>query len=79
MFNIARKATSSDPQSLAYTLWKCVSKSYYLSSIMSVLLSLPFVYTFVNTRWMNMTNFMLRKKSEKNEIHMIHIIGKMSS
>jgi hypothetical protein len=46
---------------------------------MSVLLSLPFVYGFVNTRWVNMTNFKLRKKPGSNEIHMIQIIGNISA
>ena len=45
---------------------------------MSVLLSLPFVYGFFNTRWVNMTDFTLRKIPGRNEINMIRIIGKMS-
>ena len=50
MFNVARKATSSDPHSPDYTLWKSVAKRDYVPSIMSVLLSLLFVYGFITTR-----------------------------
>ena len=42
-------------------------------------MSLPVVYGFVNTRWVHMTDFILReKKPGRNEIHMIRIIGRMS-
>ena len=50
-----------------------------MSSIMSVLLSLLFVYRFMNTRWVIMIDVILRKKTGRNEIHMIQLIGKMSA
>ena len=46
---------------------------------MSVLLSLLFVYRFMNTRWVIMIDVILRKKTGRNEIHMIQLIGKMSA
>ena len=44
-----------------------------------VLLSLPFVYEFVNTKWVNMKDFILRKKPGRDEIHLIQILGKMTA
>ena len=74
MFKVAREATSPDSQSPDYTLWKSVAKSDYLLSIMSVLLSLPFVCGFVNTKWVNMTDFIQRKQPGRDETHLIQII-----
>ena len=74
MFKVAREATSFDSQSPDYTLWKSVAKSDYLLSIMSVLLSLPFVCGFVNTKWVNMTDFIQRKQPGRDETHLIQII-----
>jgi len=48
MFKMARQRTSSDPRTLNYTLWKCLAKNDKISGFVSVLLSLPFVYGFVN-------------------------------
>ena len=79
MFNVARKATSSNPKSFYCTLWKCVAKHHYLSGIMSILLSIPFVYGFVNIGWVNMADLVLRRKSGRIEIHMIQINGKLGA
>ena len=56
-----------------------MAKSDYLASIMSVLLGFPFVYRFANTKWVNVTNFILREKPGWNKIHLIQIIRKMSA
>ena len=45
---------------------------------MGVLLSLLFVCGFVNTRWVNTINIILKKKPGRNKIHMTQIIGKVS-
>ena len=79
MLKVAREAISTNSRSPDYTLWKSVAKSNYLLDIMSVLLSLPFMYGFINTKWVNVTNFILRKKSGPNKIHMIQIIRKMDA
>ena len=68
MFNVAREAISSTSQSPEYTLWKCGAKSDYISSIMSMILSLLFVCGFENTKWVKMTNFIPRKKPGRDVI-----------
>ena len=62
MFKKAREQTSSDPRTLNYSIWKCIATDDFISSIAAILLSLPFTYGFVNTRWTQMTDFMLEKK-----------------
>jgi hypothetical protein len=42
-------------------------------------LRLPFVYEYVNNKWVHMVDFILQKKPGKYEIHLIQIIGKMSA
>jgi hypothetical protein len=77
MFMKACKRTSSDPRMLNYTLWKCLAKSDKFSGFISVLLSLPFVYGFVNDHWTTMVDFMLEKKPGVRQIHTLRIIGKV--
>ena len=77
MFKMAREKTSSDARTPNYTLWKCLARSDKIAGFASVLLSLPFVYGFVNTHWAHMTDFMLEKKAGVRHIHTLRIIGKM--
>jgi hypothetical protein len=77
MFKMAREKTSSDARTPNYTLWKCLARSDKIAGFASVLLSLPFVYGFVNTHWAHMTDFMLEKKAGVQHIHTLRIIGKM--
>ena len=79
MFKPVREKTSSDTRDPNYSLWKCVAKSDYLSSILSILVSLPFVYGFTNETWTHMIDFILRKKPGVNKVHTVQIIGKMSA
>jgi hypothetical protein len=75
MFKKKHEATSSDPHGMNYTIWKAMAKSEHLSSFLSILISLPFIYGFANTRWMNMIDVMLEKKPGVRNIHMLRIIG----
>jgi hypothetical protein len=75
MFKKKHEATSSDPHGMNYTIWKAMAKSKHLSSFLSILISLPFIYGFANTRWMNMIDVMLEKKPGVRHIHMQRIIG----
>ena len=79
MFKRAKEKTSSDSRTLNYTLWKCLAKSDKISGFASVLLSLPFVYGFVNPHWTQMTDFMLEKKPGLRQIHTLRIIGKVAA
>ena len=47
--------------------------------IPNVLLSLLFVYGLVNTKWVNMTDFIPRNKTGRDKIQLIQIVGKMSA
>ena len=42
---------------------------------MSIMMSLPFLYGFVNTRWTKSIDVMLEKKRGNRKIHMLRIIG----
>ena len=77
MFQLAREKTSSDSRTLNYSLWKCIAKSDYISSFAAILLSLPFMYGFVNTHWTHMSDFMLEKKPGVRQLHLLRIIGKV--
>lgn len=79
MFKAAKEKTSSDPRTLNYSLWKCIARSDYISSFTCILLSLPFVYGFVNEQWTHMTDYMLEKKPGERKIHLLRIIGKVAA
>ena len=79
MFKTAKERTSSDSRTLNYTLWKCLAKDDNIAGMMSVLFSLPFMYGFVNTHWVSMTDFMLEKKPGVRHIHTLRIIGKLAA
>jgi hypothetical protein len=53
MFRRKKKGVSSNPHGTNYTVWKAMAKSDHLSSFLCLLASLPFIYGFANTRWMN--------------------------
>ena len=75
MFKRKKEGVSSDPHGINYTVWKAMAKSDHLSSFLCSLVSLPFIYGFANTRWMNMIDVMLEKKPGVRNIHMLRIIG----
>ena len=79
MFSIAKERTSSDPRTLNYSLWKCIATSDSVSSLAAILLSLPFMYGFVNSHWTHMTDFMIEKKQGVRQIHRLRIIGKVAA
>jgi hypothetical protein len=79
MFRISNEKTSSDPRTLNYSLWKCIATSDNISSFVAILLSLPFMYGFVNSHWTHMTDFMLEKKPGVRQIHQLCIIGKVAA
>lgn len=79
MFRRSRERTSSDPRTLNYTIWKCLARSDRVAGFLSILLSLPFTYGFVNTHWTHMTDFMLEKKPGIRQIHTLRIIGKVAA
>ena len=78
MFKVADEKTSSNPADLNYTIWKAMARSKYLSSILSILVSLPFIYGFPNRTWLSMIDVMLEKKPGLCQIHRLRIIGLLS-
>ena len=79
MFKAAREKTSSDMRTLNYSLWKSIATSDVLSSFAAILLSLPFMYGFVNDHWTHMSDYMLEKKPGQRHIHTLRIIGKVAA
>lgn len=79
MFKMKKKRTSSDTRRLNYTLWKALAQSNFLSSVLSIMISLPFTYGFVNDHWTKMTDFMIEKKPGVRHIHKLRIIGKVAA
>ena len=79
IFSAKPAKTSSDTRTLSYTVWKCIAKSNFLSSIFSILISLPFTWGFVNDLWSHMTDFMIRKKEGSIEVNLLRIIGKVAA
>jgi hypothetical protein len=75
MFRKKKEGVASDPHGTNYSVWKATAKSDHLSSCLCTLVSLPFIYGFANTRWMNMIDVMLEKKPGVQNIHMLRIIG----
>lgn len=78
MFKVADEKTSSNPADLNYTIWKAMARSKYLSSILSTLVSLPFIYGFPNRTWLSTIDVMLEKKPGLCQIHRLRIIGLLS-
>ena len=78
MLKIADESTSSDPKGLNYTLWEAMAKSNHISSFLCILVSLPFIYGFVNPHWSNLTDVILEKKPGVRQIHVLRIIGLVS-
>jgi hypothetical protein len=62
MLRKKKEGVSSDPHGMNYSMWKAMAKSDHHSSFLCTLVSLPFIYGFANTRWMNMIDVMLEKK-----------------
>ena len=75
-FKKATESTSSNSTfGLNYTIWKAMASSDYCAEFLCIMLSLPFMYGFVNARWTNETDCMLEKKKGIRKIHTLRIIG----
>ena len=74
-FKSAKEKTSSSPSGLHYTIWKCIATDLKLSETFATMMSLPFMYGFVNKRWTKSTDVMLEKKKDTRQIHQLRIIG----
>ena len=74
-FKAVSEKTSSSPSGLHYTIWKCLAAEDDLAGWMSLMMSMPFEFGFVNDRWTNAIDVMLEKKKGIRRIHMLRIIG----
>jgi hypothetical protein len=61
MFKNAREKTSSGGQ-VHYTLWKALAEQDDFAEFLCIMMSLPFMYGFVNRRWLQEVNVMLEKQ-----------------
>lgn len=74
-FRRTKEKTSSSPSGIHYTFWKCMATDDHISSFLSTMMSLPFVYGFVCTRWTRSIDVMLEKSKGVRKIHRLRIIG----
>jgi hypothetical protein len=74
MFKKAREKTSSGGQ-VHYTLWKALAEQDDFAEFLCVMMSLPFMYGFVNQRWLHKIDVMLEKQKGVQMIHLLCIIG----
>ena len=79
LFKVVRERTSSSPSGLHYTIWKAVAQEDDLASWLSIMMSLPFMYGFVNTRWAKMVDVMIEKKRGNRKIHMLRLLGSLEA
>jgi hypothetical protein len=75
MFKAAKEHTSSAGE-VHYTLWKALAEQDNFAEFLCIMMSLPFMYWFVNHRWHREVDVMLEKiKKYVQRIHMLRIIG----
>jgi hypothetical protein len=74
-FKAADEKTSSSPSGLHCTLWKAIAEKDDLCAYFLTMLSLPFMYCFVNDRWTKGIDVMLAKQQGNSQIHMTRLIG----
>ena len=74
-FKIVKERTSSSPSSLHYSIWKIVAREDNMAQWLSIMMSLPFMYGFVNKRWATIIDIMIEKKKDVRKIHQLRIIG----
>ena len=74
-FKAAAERTTSSPAGLHYTIWKTVAREDDLASWLSLMMSLPFCFGFVNARWKQIIDVMIEKKRGVRKIHQLRIIG----
>ncbi|KAL7545458.1 hypothetical protein ACHAWF_008807 [Thalassiosira exigua] len=79
LFLTSDEGTSSEPNGMNYTVLKALAQSRYISEIMAIMASLPFIYGFVNKRWLTETDFMIEKKPGDCRMHRLRIIGKLDA
>ena len=74
-FKAVNERTSSSPSNLHYSIWKVVSQEDDLAESLGIMMSTPFMYGFVNTRWSTVVDVMLEKKNGNRKIHHLRITG----
>ncbi|KAL7552549.1 hypothetical protein ACHAWF_016169 [Thalassiosira exigua] len=79
LFRKSNESTSSEPNGMNYTVLKALAMSRYVSEIMAIMASLPFIYGFVNKRWLTETDFVIEKKPGDCRMHRLRIIGKLDA
>ena len=70
-FKDVDKRTTFSPSDLHYTLWKAVASQDNIAGWMSIMMSLPFMYGFVNERWTTMVDAMTEKKKGNQKNNML--------
>jgi hypothetical protein len=74
MFKNAKEKTSSGGK-VHYTLWKTLAEQDDFAEFLCIMMSLPFMYGFVNQRWLHEIDVMLEKQKGVRKVHLLRIIG----
>ncbi|KAL7524523.1 hypothetical protein ACHAXR_002911 [Thalassiosira sp. AJA248-18] len=74
-FKAVSEKTTSSPSGLHYSIWKVMARDDGCAQYLSIMMSLPFMYGFVNKRWTTSVDVMLEKKRGSRKIHQLRIIG----
>jgi len=61
-FKSVKEKTSSPSSGIHYTFWICMAKDNETSDYLLTMMRLPFVYGFVNDRWSQCLDVMLKKR-----------------
>ena len=68
-FKAVKEHILSSPSSLNHSIWKVVAREDGLVEWLSTMMSLPFMYGFVNKRWATIVDVMIEKKKDVRKIH----------
>ena len=71
-FKIVTEKTTSSPSGLHYSIWNTLAKEDDLAQWQSIMMSLPFMYGFVNSRWAKVVDVMLEKKRRTTNTPITH-------
>ena len=74
-FKAVTERTTSSPSGIYYSMWKVLAREDDSADWLSVMMSLPFMYGFVNEWWTTESDVMLEKKRDVWKIHQLQIIG----
>ena len=76
-FKAVKECTSSSPSSLHYSIWEVVACNDDLIEWLSIMMSLPFMYGFVNKRWATIIDVVIKKKKIQEKSTSFESLGSL--